>query len=777
MEAPRVGTSSVNSAHSRGAWIIAALLAVVAILAYWPALGAGWIWDDDSYVTANAVVQGADGWWRAWIPGETPQWYPLVFLGFWAQYQLHGLEPFGFHAVNVLLHVVSAGLLWRLLARLGVRGAGVAAALFLLHPVQVESVAWVTERKNVLSMAFALLAVLAWVRAREEAWSGLHGGAPSSAMPASAVHTGGAHAHAALAGAHAARRWFALAAVAFVCAMLSKTTAAAVPVAFAALEWWRGRRIGLGAGVLLAGFCAVAVALGLTTAYLEVTHVGAEGAEFNQPLLERALQAAMAWWFYPASWVWPANTLFIYPPFERGPGDVYAWIACAGMVAMACAAVWLARRGSRGPLALLAIYSAGVFPALGFLAVWPLRYAPVADHFGYVGGVAVAVAIGWCVGTAWRWIHARGVAAWQGAAAAGVVALALAVLTWQATLPYKDEPTLWHWTLERNPHAWIAANNLASMALAAAEDARAAGDEARAREWSVEAEVLARRAAELTKGTDMPALSNLSEALRMQGRLPEALEAAERAVAANPRYGNVHWLRARLLEQSGGLEEAGAAYERAVELDPRRPLHLHDRMRFETNRGNLESALVAARALAQISPTDAEVQGNLGNLLLATGRVVEARAALERALEGASPALAAQIEVNLCDAYLRPPMDNRSRNAGIALAGRLAAGVKSPGPVPLLLMARAMDQLASFDEAARLRARADALLAHADEPTRRAAERFRGTPVRPPVAAPGAPAAPPAPPPAGDIHVDPGTSTAAPASTNRSPVTPPNPPR
>jgi tetratricopeptide (TPR) repeat protein len=748
---------------------VALLLVAVAVAAYWPALHAGWIWDDDSYVTANAVVQGADGWWRAWIPGQTPQWYPLVFVGFWLQHRVHGLDPFGYHLVNVLLHTLSAGLLWRVLARLGVRGAGVAAALFLLHPVQVESVAWVTERKNVLSMAFALLAVLAWVRARDVGGAVVPGGGQGAVPGGTAGAGGGRGASGADAGAATSggRRWYALAACAFVCAMLSKTTAAAVPVALAAIEWWRGRRLTAGVGALLAGLFALAIAMGLATAFLEVTHVGASGAEFSRPFLERVPQAGMAWCFYAATWVWPVNLLFVYPPFERGPGDVWAWTACVGAGLVLAGAVAFARRGVRGPLALLAVYSAGVFPALGFLAVWPLRYAPVADHFGYVGGVAVAVALGWLAATAWAWLRARGAAAWQGGAAAAVVAGALAALTWQATLPYHDEETLWRWTLARNPRAWLAANNLASLRLAAARDARRAGDEATAWQALAEAEALALQAVETTGGTDMPALSNLSEALRLQGRMPEALAAAERAVAANPRYGGAHWLRARLLEQMGRPDEARDAYARAVELDPRNPLHLHDLMRVETNAGRLEPALAAARLLAAAAPGDAEAQGNLGNLLLATGRVVEARPALERALAIAPPALAAQIEVNLCDALLRPPVDSGALSSGAALAARLAGASKSPGPVPLLLLARAMEALGSAEEAARLRARADTLLEGADEPTRRAAERFRGASGVP--ASPGAPRAPGGPG-ASAASAAPPTSAAAPVPV---PITPP----
>ncbi|NBP51433.1 MAG: hypothetical protein EBU70_09720, partial [Actinobacteria bacterium] len=163
----------------RVALLAAAALLLAALLAYLPALDAGWIWDDDSYVLENPVVQRPDGILHAWVPGSTPQWYPLVFASFWVQHAVHGLEPFGYHLANVLLHAASGVLAWALFRALRLPGALLAAGLFVLHPVQAESVAWVTERKNVLSMAFALGSVLAWtgflrdprpVRARAGLW-------------------------------------------------------------------------------------------------------------------------------------------------------------------------------------------------------------------------------------------------------------------------------------------------------------------------------------------------------------------------------------------------------------------------------------------------------------------------------------------------------------------------------------------------------------------------------------------------------------------------------
>ena len=138
----------------------AVLLICVTFAVYAPVFDTGFIWDDDSYVTKNPTLRSLEGLGQIWFePTATPQYYPLVFTGFWLEYQLWGLNPLGYHLVNILIHAVSAVLVWRILGSLQVPGAWLAAVIFALHPVHVESVAWITERKNVLSGLFYLLSM------------------------------------------------------------------------------------------------------------------------------------------------------------------------------------------------------------------------------------------------------------------------------------------------------------------------------------------------------------------------------------------------------------------------------------------------------------------------------------------------------------------------------------------------------------------------------------------------------------------------------------------
>ncbi|MBK8977261.1 MAG: tetratricopeptide repeat protein [Planctomycetes bacterium] len=414
-------------------------LVALTLVAYAPALGCGYVWDDDDYVTANPVLRTVADFARIWLePRSLPQYYPLVHTSFWLEYRAWGLAPLGYHLVNVLLHGTSAVLLWRLLRRLALPGALLAAALFAVHPVHVESVAWVTERKNVLSLLFYLLAFHAWLR-----WRG---------DPASAAARGPARGPGA----------YALVLLAFVAALLSKTVTCSFPAAVLLVVWWRSGRLPRRDVVAMLPLFAIGLGFAWLTAHLEATHVGADTLSFALSPAERALVAGRAVWFYAGKLLAPFGLTFIYPRWVLDTGSVAQWlwpVAALGVVAAAWA--WRARLG-RGPLTALLLFGGTLVPALGFVVVYPFRYSFVADHFQYHASIALlagfaAVATG---------IAARRVAAARtrvALAAAPVVALAVATAL-QCPI-YRDVETLWRDTLRKNPNAQIAHVNLGKILL------------------------------------------------------------------------------------------------------------------------------------------------------------------------------------------------------------------------------------------------------------------------------------------------------------------------
>ena len=249
--------------------ILGALVVLTILFAYVPALKSGYVWDDNVYVTNNHTLRTAEGLGRIWTePGANIQYYPLVFTSFWMEYHLWGLHPFGYHLVNVVLHLFNVLLVWLILRRLGVRWAGLAAAVFALHPVQVESVAWITERKNLLSGAFYLAAVLVYLR-----FSGL---GESDSAGSDRARSG--------------RSWglYALVAFLFVLALLSKTVAATLPVTLLVITWWKRGTLEWTDVLPLVPLFVLGVAMGSLTVYLEKTQVGASGHEWGLSIIDRS---------------------------------------------------------------------------------------------------------------------------------------------------------------------------------------------------------------------------------------------------------------------------------------------------------------------------------------------------------------------------------------------------------------------------------------------------------------------------------------------------------
>jgi Flp pilus assembly protein TadD len=528
----------------------AALLLALVVVTYLPVLSAGYIWDDDAYVTDNPVLKDARGLVAAWTRLDaTPQYYPLTHTSLWIDHALWGMRPLGYHVVNVLLHAAASIVLWRLLAMLELPGAFLAAAIFAVHPVHVESVAWITERKNTLSCLLALGAAFQFLRPQPR------------------------------------RGW---AAVLYAGALLSKTVTATLPVVLALVLWWKRGKVSRAEAVWLAPMLAAGAVLGSITRHLESTQLGASGGTWALTLAERTVLAGRIVWFYLAKLFAPIEPIFIYPRWKVDASGLVAWIAPVAVVAALLALFSLRDRIGRGAFVSLASFIVMLAPASGYFDVYPMRYAWVADHFQYMASIAVIAGV---VAVAASWARGR----WTRVLAAIVVA-ALSVRSFVHARAFHDEETLWRDTLARNPAAWIAHNNLGIRLAERGENA--------------EAEAHFRKVLEL-EPEHSGALANLGYLLDREGRDAEAAEVLARAASARPDDADARAHLVRVLLRLGRPADALPYALDAARLRPDDPEILCDAGTLLAASGRATEAIPLLERALSLRPDFSRARENL----------------------------------------------------------------------------------------------------------------------------------------------------------------------
>jgi tetratricopeptide (TPR) repeat protein len=575
-------------------WSIA-LIVLLTIVAYMPATRAGFIWDDDFYVTGNRSLRSTGGLQKIWTqPGMSSQmgpqqYYPLSFTGLWAQYHLWGPWPLGYHLVNILLHAVNAVLLWRVLRRLEVPGSWWAAAIFALHPVQVESVAWITEFKNVSSATFSLLALLAFLRFR----------------PLSGAATPGT------------REWrfYGLAVLLFVCALLCKTAVCCLPVVLAVLMWWKLDRITKRDVLILIPWFAVSLMLGLITVRVESRLPEAEPTGLVLSTIQRGLLAGRALWFYAGKVFWPHPLMFVYPRWDIDASAWWQYLFPLTALVVLVALGLLRRRMGKGPLVGVLCFMALLLPVLGFFDIYFFRYSYVTDHFQYlacVGLIALAVGAG---AMAAAGAGARGREG--GALVGGTVLLVLGVSTWEQTHIYQDAETIWRDTIRKNPGAWMAHNNLHKCLI----------DAGRFDEAIAHIEQTLRIKPDLAA-----AHNNLGLALEKTGRLRNAIRHYEQALRIEP--GHVEALNnlGVALAKTGAEREAIEHYERALQLRPDSALLRYNCGNALFRAGRIDQAIGQYEQAVRINPDFVQAHYNWGIALEHAGKFKEAIAHYEQAI-------------------------------------------------------------------------------------------------------------------------------------------------
>jgi cytochrome c-type biogenesis protein CcmH/NrfG len=609
------------------------VLLVATVAAYWPVTRAGFIWDDDAYLTDNPTFNAAAPLTEIWFkPRLSPQYYPLVFTSFYIERTLWGLHPLGYHLVNVLLHAGSAALLWRVLRRLRVPGAGLAAGIFAVHPVMVESVAWVTERKNTLSMLFFLAALWAYLRflfpekrkvAGEEAAAAGEAGATDGG-PEAGADGADRVAPAEAAAPELARRadddwgFYGLSLIFYIAALLSKSVACGLAPVLVLILWWKRPGVKAGRGpawhyLMTAPYWVTGAASGLFTAYMEVSHVHAVGPEWALSPVQRVLLASRAICFYVWKLIAPVNLSFYYRRWEVSAGVWWQWLFPL-LVAGGLAGLWALsrnRRAGRGPLAGGLAFIALLFPALGFFPIYPQIFSWVADHFAYLATAAFIPLVAAPLAVA-----ARRLLPGKREVRAGLAAALVAVLgvgTYATAKHYETPRALWQSVIAydpAHPH-WNALSGLSMEVGKDADAAEARGDFAAARRLRDEARDLNLRAIEMNP-TAAIAYNNLASYYTSIKEPAKALPLLEKAIQLRPGEPKILGQFAKTYLGMGELDKALQANIAAVKLEPRRAFYRLGAAQLLMAMGKMDLAQQYIDSALQVDPGNAEAHLLLG---------------------------------------------------------------------------------------------------------------------------------------------------------------------
>jgi len=544
-------------------WLQAALIATATLWVFSPAFHGTWLMDDGLYVLENPLQHDPARLWKTWfVPGSFIEYYPMEETVRWAQWQLWGPEPLGYHLTNVGLQIVNALLVWRLLAKLGLRLAWIGGLIFAVHPVQVESVAWIAELKNLLSLTPFLLAMAAWIDFEERR--------------------------------DARDYWLALGL--FLVAMLCKISAAPFPAVILLYAWWKRGGLGWRDVKATLPFLLISIVLALLTVktgawFRDIQHTTPESVLIGG-FGPRLVCAGTALAFYFFQFFWPVHLLPFYPQWNfdvLSPRDFIPWLAILGVV------VWCwSKRQTWGRHALLGLGFFVLFlsPFLGFIGISYMIFTRVMDHFLYlpiIGLIGVTVAL-------LETIKVRLSSPLLRAGGMGIVtgvigALALESHAYASAFASREANNLY--VIARDPSVWIAHNNLGVIYLQTGRVEEAAG------QFEEAVRLNPNYAA---------AHNNLGNALIQSGHLQEAIGHYREAVRLNPDYAEAHNGLGNALLQAGQFAEAQAQCQEAVRLNPDYVLAYCTQGLVLAKMGRLPEALAQFETALKMSPGNPKIQ-------------------------------------------------------------------------------------------------------------------------------------------------------------------------
>jgi protein O-mannosyl-transferase len=561
----------------------AALIVLAVLLVYLPALSGGFIWDDEQLVANNHLLKSPHGLYGLWCTTEPPDFWPLSYTSFWMERRLWGMNSTGYHVSNLALHIVESLLIWIILRKLSIPGAFLAALIFAVHPVNVESVAWIAQRKNTMAMLFFLLSILWYLKAGMPTASvGMaparsHGGPREQGKTFSSfiLHPSSFH------------FWYWLSLLAFVLAMLGKGSAAVLPVLLLAIVWWLRplTRRDLAQSV---PFFLIAAALTGVNMYFQayVANIGViRTADFTQ----RLLGAGAVVWFYLYKALLPINLVLIYPQWHIETAYWLWWLPLLAAFALT-AVLWRYRKGwARPVLFAWVFFCLALAPVMGFTDVGFMRISLVSDHYLHIALIGV-IALAAALSSVWR-RRARGAA--HAAAVATVVlgVCALAFLAFRQSRLYRDPVTMYRAILDKNPQCWVACDNLGEKLLDSGQ--------------TQEAIILLNQALRIKPDFD-DAHRNLGNALVKMRQLPEAIDHFKQAIRFGSDKAQAYNDYGSALVKAGRPQQAIEQYNKALRIEPNYINVYHNLALLYAGMRQSDDAISAARKAQDIAQSDGQ---------------------------------------------------------------------------------------------------------------------------------------------------------------------------
>jgi protein O-mannosyl-transferase len=706
----------------RREWFWALLLIAFVFIAYARIFRGDFIWDDESHLTRNPSVVGPLGLKEIWTTAQAV-YYPLVLTTFWTLHKFIGLNPFPYHLLNVLLHAASAVLLWRILRLLQIRGAWLGAALWALHPVMVQSVAWITELKNTQSCLFYLLSILWFLK-----WQNQRGGAADSSFQLERSGRG------------RSLRGFLVSLVFFILATLSKPSVVMLPFVLALCIWWMRGKVRWRDTTALAPFALISVVASAWTIWEQRFHARAVGPDWAQTFPERLIIAGKAIWFYLGKLVWPHPLIFIYPRWDVDSSKIVAYLPLIAAMA-ALIALWFVRaQWGRALFFAAAYYVISLFPVLGFFSVFFFRYSFVSDHFQYLAsigplalaGAGIATLLDRFCETPADFVSHPDTVPRSGSptvssrrrlvlsgALCGILLVVLGSLTWRQTADYHDLFALYTATLQKNPGCWMAHYNLGIVLTERGEADQAIDHYKRAvalrpdyaeahynlgrllvEQGQLDEAIAHYERAAAINPADAEAQNNLGVTLLGIGRADDAIAHYQKALEIRPDYAEASCNLASALIAKGDLDGAIARYTACLTVIPDQEEAQYNLASALLRRGRTDEATVQYQKVLQMHPQSADAHANLGSVWLAEGRVRDAMAEYTKALQNSPENLAALSNLAwLLATSADPSVRNGSEAVRLAERADSVSSRSEAHPTVLRILAAAYAEAGEFAEA------------------------------------------------------------------------------